>query len=553
MTIAQKFPIFRRSVYAFLIFMATALIYGQFLWNPIVFDDVQFFLTDDNALKHYLNFSPFELRWLPMSTIAWTAHLFGIELIWFRLEGLLLHAATGITLFFFLQHLFGLVLSKVEDETKALPHVWMAFFASLLFILHPVAVYGAGYLIQRTIVMATLFSLLALYVYMRGLTEQRTGWLWGSVILYYLAVFSKETAVMLPAVMLALTVLLLPPSRTLWKRVGAIYVACALIAVFALFQKVGLMGAVYEIAAPEMLGKTEHGNAYLSSILTQSFLFFKYALLWLLPNPAWMSVDMREPFASGLFSYYLIAALAYIVYGVLGLRLLLKRAESGLLGFSMLFPWLMFFTEFTTVRIQESFVLYRSYLWMAGIFVALPYLLKHVKPRLSFYGLLFCSVVFAMLAVNRLTIFSDSLLLWDDALMLVNGRNDLPGVDRIYFNRGKYLSGIKRYQDALADYQKAAALNPGFFYNHYGLGVGYLNMAQYPQAIVEFSTAIEMEPLLVRGFYGRGLANLEVGNKTAALADFEKSCGLGWKSGCAKAQLLKGEKTSASRALPQSP
>ena len=540
MSAPNELPVFRKAVYMLLLLIAVALIYGQFLGNSVVFDDVQFYMKDDDALKHYRSFSPLEVRWLPMATIAWTTFALDLDLLWLRLENLALHAATGIALFFFLQRLFDLVLKREADETRGLPHAWVAFFGALLFVWHPVAVYGAGYLVERTIVMATLFGILALYVYMRGLTEERQHWLWGSVVLYYLAVFSKEHVIMLPAVMLALTVLLAQPSTALLKRLWAIYAACALIALFVLLQKAGLLGAIYEFAAPEMLKKIKVEHAYPLSVLTQCLLFFKYWLLWLLPNPAWMSVDMREPFAPEIFSLWLLAPLAFVAYGAVAFKLLLKRGASGLLGFALLFPWLLFATEFSTVRIQESFVLYRSYLWMAGIFAALPFLLKYLRVRVAFMGMLFFAIMLGALAVNRLTIFSSSLLLWDDALTLVKDRHDLPGVDRIYFNRGKYLTSIKRYQEALADIQMAVKLNPDEAYYHFGLAVGYMNMARYPEAIPEFNKAIEMEPQFVRAYYGRGLAGLEIGNKTAALADFEKSCGFGWKSGCARAQQLKG-------------
>lgn len=288
-----------------------------------------------------------------------------------------------------------------------------------------------------------------------------------------------------------------------------------------------MLGSVYEIDASSMLEKVEVKNAYPLSVLTQCFLFFKYWFLWLLPNPAWMSVDMREPFAGALWSPYLLAAAAFLVYGAIGFKLLLKRGELGLLGFAMLFPWLLFATEFATVRIQESFVLYRSYLWMAGAFAALPFFLMHLRARLVFVVLLLCALVLAVLAVNRLTMFSHPLLLWDDAEALVKDRHDLPGVDRIYYNRATSLVDIKRYQEALADYRTALQLRPGFFPYHQGIAVAYLDAGNYTAALSEFSKVIEMEPKFVRAYYGRGLTNLEAGNNAAALADFEKSCELG--------------------------
>ena len=538
----QELPVFRKPVYALLLLIAVAIIYGQFLWNPIVFDDRQFFMVGVavDPLAHYGGFSPFEIRWLPMATIYWTLHILGRAMIWYRIEGLLLHVAVGIALFFFLEKLFDLVLKKNADGTQNLPHIWTAFFGALFFVWHPVAVYGAAYLVQRTIVMATLFSLLAMYVYMRGLTEQRPGLLWGSVFLYYLAVFSKEHAVMLPAAMLVLTLLLVKPSRELARRLLPVYVVMAMIALYVAMQKLGLVGSVYEVAAPEMLKQIKVENPYPLSVLTQSWLFFKYWFLWLIPNPAWMSVDMREPFAESIFSPYLLALLAYLAFGVVGFRLLLKRGEVGLLGLAMLFPWLMFATEFATVRIQESFVLYRSYLWMACLFAALPFVLQRLRGTPTLIGMLVVAMVLGGLTVNRLTIFSNPLLLWDDALTLVKGRTDLPGVDRIYFNRARYLTGIKRYKEALVDGQMAVKLDPDFYYYRFGLAVNYMNAARYPEAIVEYTNALKKEPRMRQAYYGRGLSELEVGKKGAALDDFERACELGWHSACKKMKSVRG-------------
>ncbi|MFZ2407867.1 MAG: hypothetical protein WAW41_22270 [Methylobacter sp.] len=81
------------------------LLYGQFLWNPVVFDDILFF--DGSVHEQYLGkpFS-FDLRWLPYATLEWTHSLLGLELIGFRLGNLALHLATTVTLFLFLRRLF---------------------------------------------------------------------------------------------------------------------------------------------------------------------------------------------------------------------------------------------------------------------------------------------------------------------------------------------------------------------------------------------------------------------------------------------------------------
>lgn len=79
-----------------------AALYGQFLWNPIVFDDLPFFMVNDvghQPVDDY-RYSPFELRSLPYATLAWGKAAFGLDMLHFRIENLLLHATVTITLFF---------------------------------------------------------------------------------------------------------------------------------------------------------------------------------------------------------------------------------------------------------------------------------------------------------------------------------------------------------------------------------------------------------------------------------------------------------------------
>lgn len=157
-------------------------------------------------------------------------------------------------------------------------------------------------------------------------------------------------------------------------------------------------------------------NAYPLSVITQGFLFFKYLLLWVVPYTGWMSVDIRQSFATHFLSWPELAGfIAFLAYPAVAARFLLKRGRQGLIGFGMLFPWILFLTELSSVRIQEPFVLYRSYLWMSGLPVALlPFLAT--TPRKTAVTLLsaLCLVI-AALAWNRLDSFSDNLKLWSDA------------------------------------------------------------------------------------------------------------------------------------------
>lgn len=524
------------KLFFWLIPLGVVLLYTPFLGSPAVFDDL-FMLQDDGATlrKQAAHFNPFGLRGLPYATLGWTLEWFGMQtLMPFRLGNMLLHIAVGLVLFRFLALLYREVLDPGEYQKAK--YSWLAGFAALLFTLHPVAVYAVAYLVQRTILFATLFSLLALWSYLQGLIHANAkGWLFASVFFYAAAVFSKEHAIALPMVMLAMTMLLRAPSRKLWKDLWWVYALCGMVSVYIVLASKGVLGAKYEMYAEGMLENVRPEYAYPLSLLTQATLFFKYVGTWLLPSSLWMSVDMREPFAASFFGWHFVGLLAYLATGVAGIFLLFKRGRQGLIGFAVLFPWALFVTEFSTVRIQEIFVLYRSYLWMPGIFILLPLVFSLLPiARTLLYATLLV-VLLLPATLERLHIFSDKLLLWDDAARLVEGKESLPGVFRIYYNRGIAFQRVGKYQEALEDYLKAVKLNPKEKNTHYAVGQMQKLLGQYEAAIRAFDRTIQMDPYFAKAYHGLGLIYLRK-PETMKLArdNFSAGCGLGWEISCKK-------------------
>jgi len=521
------------------------LLYGQFFWNPVVFDDIYFF--DGSVHEHYLGkvFS-FDLRWLPYATFEWTRALLGLELIWFRLGNLALHLVTTVSLFLFLRRLFERVLSTNNDESSETlsPH-WLAFFGALIFALHPVSVYAAAYLIQRSTLMATLFALLTWRLFLEGLIKDNYRWLLASTVTYFLAVFSKEQAIMTPAVMIALLLLVNnQPIRQRLMLIWPIFMFYGLIGGFVVFQikLAHILGQAYELIAVNymsLLGPDfDVQLAYPLSMLTQCFLFFKYLWVWIAPSPMWMSVDMPQAFAMSLWSWPEVAGLiGFILYPIVAIRLLLQRGIKGLLGFALLCPWLLFATELSTIRIQESFVLYRSYLWMAGAFAALPFLCQKLSAKQAAVTLTFIALVMMPLSWLRLTTFSHPLLLWDDAARRVeNIEGKRLGIDRVFYNRGRELIGVKRYAEAIADLNKVIELKGLYVgYAYQNRGAAYLGSQQYLPALNDFNKAIELVPTNKAKLYLGKAHTLEgLNDSTAAMQAYKQACLLGLPTACQK-------------------
>jgi tetratricopeptide (TPR) repeat protein len=241
-----------------------------------------------------------------------------------------------------------------------------------------------------------------------------------------------------------------------------------------------------------------------------------------------MSVDMREPFAGSFLSWpHTPGMVVFLIYPCIAVWLLFKRGGRGLLGFALLFPWMLFSTEFSTVRIQEPFVLYRSYLWMPGLFAALPLLTGWLAPKKLFILLGIICLLLVPLTLNRLHTFSSTLLLWDDAEKLVRDKPDAYGVERIYTNRGNKLFQLRRYDEAISDFSKAIAVFPGDELVYGSRGKAFFFLGKYQEAILDFNHAIAIKPDSGRLYYDRAQAYRALGNFAAAQADLKISCSVG--------------------------
>lgn len=538
-----------------ILLLAVAVLYGGFLFNPAVFDDGHLFQSD--TLLRYargdVSLAPRSLAYL---SYGLSHSFFGRDMLALRLPGLFFHAGVAIALYVFLRELWLAVLPP--QRPGQLPYTGIALLAALIFALHPVAVYGAGYLMQRTIVLATLFALLMWWSLLRGLRCQQSLWLWASAGFYALALLSKEHVVMAPAVSVALSLLWWRSSNSspatfdrFARKVGPLFLAYIVLGALVVLQMKGVLGRAYEPwaegTAAELLDpKIDASMLFSLSVFNQAGLFFKYLGLWVVPGPMWLSVDMREGFATSFWTWpQTLSFVGFWLYPFIAAALLWRSGRGGILGFGLLAPWLLFLTEISTVRIQEPFVLYRSYLWSAPAFASLVVVFGAMEARRATVGLGLIALAFFPLAYQRLQTFSHPLLLWDDAAALIEGKGDIGmiGASRIYLSRGKAFEAEGKVTLAIADYSRALEENSRFYQPYLLLnrGASYFALRLYTEALNDFNAVISMrdildasikDVLLGNAFMGRGVVLKALNRESEATLSFRQACEWGWQPGC---------------------
>src|SRR5687768_15121759 len=149
------------------------LLYAGSYRYPLVFDDKLINLIDLPDMAG--SCASLKRRCVASTTLGLSYLAAGFDLFWFRAGNVLCHAAAAVACFLLLDRLFEAALVRGPGEDAAMTagkRRATALCGALWFAAHPVAVYGVAYLSQRTVLMATLFSLLSLFAFVRALSAQ---------------------------------------------------------------------------------------------------------------------------------------------------------------------------------------------------------------------------------------------------------------------------------------------------------------------------------------------------------------------------------------------
>jgi tetratricopeptide (TPR) repeat protein len=513
-------------------------IYLPGLGNALLFDDAQ--LADGGLFKTYAALE-LRVRLLSYGSFVWLQALAGEGWWKQRIANLAIHAAVVVALWALYREILRHVVPPPAEGGHAAgqpaagydqsPALWLAIG---FFALNPVAVYAVAYLIQRSILLATFFVVLGLWLFVRGLARRQPAMLVLAVGSYALAVMSKEHAILAPLAAVPLYILVSRPSA---KRLAVLALAVAAIvgaASYALLLRYGeIIGKPFDefshvyLAQLARLDPDAVRNAWPLSILNQAWLFFEYGVRWVIPWTGWMSINMRPPFPVTWLTFP--QALGIVGYAAViagGFFLVIRyRDWRALIGLSLLLPALLFATEFATVWVQDPFVLYRSYLWAIGIPGIAFYFLHGPSPRaLAAVGLALACLL-GWQAVDRVISLSTPERAFSDAIAKLPDDPRAVGRWFPYLNRGNAYFDNEQFALAERDFEASAALGDGGM-GAFNLGALRLQARKPREAIAAFDEASRQGYNLFNLPFERGMALMALGNVAQAYEQFSAALNL---------------------------
>jgi tetratricopeptide (TPR) repeat protein len=513
---------------------ALLLIYLPGLGNSLVFDD--HYLTS-GLFSTYRSILDLHVRMLSYGSFVWLQALAGEGWWKQRLANLAIHICVVIALWALYREILRAIAVPRDAAAPGGPDAAPAPYdrspalgiAIGFFALNPVAVYAVAYLIQRSILMATLFVVTGLWLFARALSTRKPWLHLAAVACYVLAVMSKEYAITAPLAAVPLYILVARPGA---KRIAALAaVGAMLVAVtaFVLLRSYGeILGKPFDeysrvyLAQLSTLSPGVEKDAFGLSIINQTWLFFQYGLRWIFPFSGWMAINLRPPFPIAWITFpQILGVAAYLATIVGGFFLLIRyRDWRAFVAISVLFPALLFTTEFATVWVQDPFVLYRSYLWAIGVPGLVFFLLHGTPPRVLVAVGLVAASLLTWQALDRVFSMETPVAVWTDAIEKLPRDPRSVGRWFPYLNRGAEYVDRDEFKLALRDFESSAALGDG--------GAGVFNMGavllathQPAQAVAAFDRAEKEGYRLYNLPIQRGMALMALGRTPEAHQQFE--------------------------------
>jgi tetratricopeptide (TPR) repeat protein len=429
----------------------------------------------------------------------------------YHIVNIVIHVLTGVFLFFLTRATLAL-----SSDSLRIPHFGTAFFAALLWLVHPVQTQAVTYVVQRMTSMAAMFYVLSLLFYVKGRRgggQKSWPWFVGCVLAGIMAQGTKEISATLPFLILLYEWYFFQDLSKAWLKRSLPYFVGTLILL-------GFFAVLYLGTSPfdAILAGYGHRDFTLSQrVMTEFRVVFYYIGLLFFPHPSKLNLDYD--FVLSRFLTEPITTLFCLggILGLLGLAIHIARKER-LISFCILWFLGNLALESSVIGLEVVYE-HRVYLPSMLFFVLIVALVyRYVQRRGIIVGCL-CGValVFCFWTYERNSVWRDPVTLWADCV------KKSPQKGRVHNNLGLALYEQGRLDQAINEYFEALRLNPTYPQAHNNLGTALAAKGDPHRAIQHYALALQNRPSDAEVYNNWGAALHQQGKLGEAMAHYSEA------------------------------
>ena len=375
------------------------VLYSQGVGGGFVFDDFSNIVEVKSLYIESLTWAELNQAWnsgiagptgRPIAVLSFALNYYfasSMDASLFKWTNIVIHVINTLLVFLFIDSLLkNYIASNQGDKSRtANLATGMALISAAIWAFHPLHVSSVLYVVQRMNLLAALFSLLALIMYVRirsagiASTVALGAALSGLALVVIAGVLSKENALLVLPMMVLVECLIF---RFKYSGRHEFLFVMAILAFGLILPLIGLFGLL--VFEPEMLlgGYQYRDFDLLSRLLTQGRLFWVYLDWILLPNLSQYGFHHDDiALSSGLLSppVTLVSVLALVAVVVVTLW---KWRSLGVVAFGLAFFMTGHLMESTILPLELVFE-HRNYLPSLGLILALVSLVQLILERFN--------------------------------------------------------------------------------------------------------------------------------------------------------------------------
>lgn len=482
-------------------------IQSDFIWDDNDYITANPHLKTVNGLKNIWFKPGSTVQYYPLLfTFFWGQYqLWGFDVVGYHLFNIFIHIINVLLIWYLLTYL----------------NVKGAFYAALIFAVHPVHVETVVWITELKNLLSTTFYLIALWTYMRfipihpqQISDKKKKLFYGfSFIFYVCALLTKTVTCSLPVVIL---LILYWKHQKIKKQdilsVTPYFVVGILFAFMTIWMEKHFAGV---IVTPIDLSFLER-----LLIASRALWFYPSKLLW--PADLIFIYPKWNVMANVWWQYLYVIATAGVIGLLFQLRHRLGRAPVVAVLFYVftIFPALGFIDIET---MQYTYVAdHYQYLASLGFIIPFGFLLKRLfekAKRPQFKILIMVIIVGALtfLSFNQGKNYKNLYVLWQKTI------DKNPSCWLAYHNRGTMFLYDQQYDKALTDLDQALLLNPDLYQALNNRGTVYLNKGDLENSLRDFNRAISINATFHQAYKNRGDVYFRLQKIDSALDDYNQA------------------------------